>query len=129
MNPESAFSASPETSAKVSETLQEVRNRANGAIERGAQQVRERPGTSLLSAFLVGAAVGAVVAIALRPEPKGALETAVNDSHDRLADLFGSVADQLRDPLRRTYNSVSEGANGLAETLAHAVERLPKFGR
>ncbi len=127
MNTEYDFSAATDVAReKVNETLSTVRHQAGQAVERGSRYVREQPAVSLASAFAVGVAVGAVVAVLLRPEPrKPTFADALDGSRDRLAELLGNVADQLRDPLQRTCSSVSESATSLAETLAHAAGKLP----
>lgn len=126
MSTENHFSTEPDVRNRVQETLSTVRERANDVVDRGTGYVRERPGTSVASAFIFGLAVGAVLAIALRPEPrKPTLADALSGSKESLADLLGTVADRLRDPVSRAYSSVSDGATSLADSLSHVVDKLP----
>jgi hypothetical protein len=123
------FSAAAEGARdKVRNAIDTARQRTGEVVARGEQCVRERPGTSLLSAFALGLAVGALIAIASRPQPKATLMDtlgdSIGDSRDRLADMFGSVASNLRGPLKRTYSSVSDGASTIGDSVMRAVEKV-----
>ncbi|MGH8045980.1 MAG: hypothetical protein ACREKL_01930 [Chthoniobacterales bacterium] len=104
---------------RVEEALSNARDFTTDALAQGEQYIRERPRTALLAAFGIGLAAGIAVAIATRPEPRR--RSAFEDSRERLAELFGSVASNLRDPLRKTYDSVHDKAASIGETVAGAV--------
>lgn len=128
MNTEYDFSAATETARdKVQQALDTARQRTGEVVARSGQCVRERPASTLLAAFVVGVAVGAAVALSVRPAPpKSALADRLGESRDRLADLFATVASNLRGPVDRTRASVGDGASALTESVARALKR---FGR
>jgi hypothetical protein len=131
MNTEYDFSAATDVARdKVQQALDTARQQAGDAVARGAQCVRERPAATLLTAFAIGIAVGAAVAVATRPEPKS-LASAAEDSRTRLAELLGAVAANLRGPLSKTYASVSDSASSLTDSVSRALEKIhppKKFG-
>jgi hypothetical protein len=70
-------------------------------------------------------AVGALVAIAARPPaPKSVFAAPLEDSRDRLAEIFGTVAANLRAPLDRTRSSVSDGSSHLVASVTRALEKV-----
>ena len=128
MNFENDFPAAAATARdKVSYALSSARERTGDALARGEQRIREKPRTALISAFAIGLAVGVIVATASRPAPRRVtVVESLGDSKERLAELFGSVAAQLRDPLKRTVASVSDRATSLFnDSLADALDKVP----
>jgi hypothetical protein len=111
---------------RVQNAISSARECTNDALVRGEQCVRERPRTALLSAFAVGLAVGVIVAGAIsRPPPRRpTLAESLGDSKDRLADLFGTVAANLRDPVERTISSVSDRASTLGDSLSEVLGKV-----
>ncbi|HEY8900478.1 MAG TPA: hypothetical protein VIM61_08695 [Chthoniobacterales bacterium] len=127
MNTEYDFSAATETArAKAQQALETARAQTEDAVARGSQYVSERPVVSVFSAFAIGLAVGALVAVATRPAPpRSKLATSLEDSRDRLAELFGTVASNLRGPINKTRSSLSDGAASLSDSVARALESCP----
>lgn len=130
MNTEYDFSAATGAARdKVQSALETARHHAGDAITRGSECIRERPATTLLTAFAVGVAVGVVVAAATRSEPKPVVS--VDDSRTRLAEILGTVAANLRGPLSKTYASMSDSASSLTDSVTRALEKIhppKKFG-
>ncbi len=108
--------------------LSSVRDRTGDAIAIGEQCVRDRPRVSLLSAFAIGLAAGVLIAHATRPAPRRpSLADSLGDSKERLAELFGSVAAQLRDPLKKKVSAVSDNASRLlSDSFADALAKFPR---
>lgn len=128
MNFENDFPAAAATArGKINDAFSSARDCTGDALARGEQCVRERPRTALLSAFAIGLAVGVIVASATRPAPRRAtLSESLGDSKERLAELFGTVAAQLSDPLKRKVSSVSGKASTLlSDSLADALDKVP----
>jgi hypothetical protein len=110
---------------KVQQAISTARERTNDALVRGEQCVRERPGAVVLAAFGLGLAVGVALAVATRPAPRRpTLADSLGDSRERLAELFGTVAANLGDPLRKTYASVSGKASSLGDSVAEVLEKV-----
>jgi ElaB/YqjD/DUF883 family membrane-anchored ribosome-binding protein len=129
MNFENDFPAAAATARdKMHSALSSARECTGDALARGEQYVRERPRTTLLSVFAIGLAVGVIVASATRPAPRRpTLTESLGDSKERLAELFGTVAAQLRDPLRKKVSSVSDKASSLlSDSLADALDKIPR---
>ncbi len=129
MNFENDFpSAAATAREKVNSALSSARGRAEDALVQGEQCVRERPRAALVSAFAIGLAVGALVAVATRPAPRRpTLADAYVDSKERLAELFGSVASQLRDPLKKKVSAVSDKASSLlSDSFTDALDKVPR---
>jgi hypothetical protein len=129
MNFENDFSAVPAVARdKVTSALSSARGCAEDAIFQGEQYVREKPRTALISAFAIGLAVGAIVAVATRPAPRRpTLSESLSDSRGRLAELFGNAASQLRDPIKQRITSAGDKASALlSESLTDALERVPR---
>ena len=127
MNTEYDFSAATDAArGKAQQAIDTARQHTEDAVARGSQYVRERPAVSVFSAFAIGLAVGAIVAVATRPAPpRSALASSLEDSRDRLAELFGTVAANLRGPLNKTRASISDGASSLSDSVARALESCP----
>jgi hypothetical protein len=133
MNTEYDFSAATGAARdKMQHALDTARQQAGDVVACGAQCVRERPAVSLLTAFAVGIAVGAVAAAVTRPEPKARTVTdSIGDSRARLAELFDAVAANLQGPLSKTYATVSDSASSLTDSVSRALEKIhppKKFG-
>jgi hypothetical protein len=129
MNFENDFPAVSSTARdKVNYALSSARDRTEDVLARGEQCVREKPRTALLSAFAIGLAVGAIVAVATRPAPRRpTLSESLGDSKEHLAELFSSVASQLSNPLKKHVSSVSDKAASLiGESFADAMDRVPR---
>lgn len=130
MNTEYDFSAATGAARdRVQTAFETARYRAGDAITRGSDCVRERPAATLLTAFAVGVAVGALVAAATRSEPKPLVS--LDDSRTRLAEILGTVATNLRGPLSKTYSSMSDSASSLSDSVSRALEKIhppKKFG-
>jgi hypothetical protein len=109
---------------KTAEALSATRECAENALSEGSRCIRERPGLSLLIALVVGLVLGALLGRALRPAPRRVFLDSVSDSREKLADLFGNVATNLRGPLEKTVSSVSDGAHNLADSVSHAWEKV-----
>jgi len=127
MNFDNDFSATTGAAReKVQQAITTARDRAGDALAHGGQCVRDRPAASLLAVFGVGIAVGIVVASALRPAPrrKSALADSLGDSRERLAELFGTVAANLRTPLKKTCASVSDRASTIGGSVAEALDKV-----
>ena len=115
--------------ARGQSALDTARTHAGDALTRGSECVRERPATSLLTAFALGVAVGAIVAAATRSEPKPVVS--LDDSRTRLAEILGTVAANLRGPLSKTYASMSDSASSLSDSVTRTLEKIhppKKFG-
>jgi len=133
MNTEYDFSAATGAARdKVQHALDTARQQAGDVVACGTQCVRDRPAVSLLTAFAIGVAVGAVVAAATRSEPEPrTLTDSIGDSRARLAELFGTVAANLQGPLSKTCASVSDSASSLTDSVTRVLEKIhppKKFG-
>jgi hypothetical protein len=117
-----ASSAGIDARERVQEALATARDFTSEALAQGGEYVRERPRVALIAAFGLGVVAGVALAAALRPAPRR--RTAFEESRERLAEVFGTVAANLRDPLRRTYESVSDRAGSLGEIVASAVDKV-----
>lgn len=127
MNKEYDFSIATDTAReKVQSALSTARQHTEDAVHRGGDYIRERPATSIASAFALGLAVGALVVLAVRPSQK---KSRTRESRERLADTLGNIAENLRSPLERTLSSVSEGATSLSDSVAQAWEKIAAVKR
>lgn len=112
---------------KARRVIDSAREHTGDLLARGSERVRKRPATALLAAFGLGVAIGIVAASALRPGSKRNPADSPTDSRERLAELFGAVAENLRDPLRKTCATVGNRASSLlGETVAAAIEKVGK---
>jgi hypothetical protein len=103
------------------DTLAAAREHATNAVSEGARCIRERPGQSVLVALGIGLVAGVLIGRALRPAPRS---FALTDSKEKLAELLGGVAANLRGPLERTVSTVSDGASNLAGSVSHAWDKV-----
>jgi hypothetical protein len=103
------------------DTLATARERAADAVSEGTRCIRERPGQAVLVALGIGLLAGVLLGRALRPTPR---PSALADSREKLADLLGGVASNLRGPLERTVSTVSDGASNLADSVSHAWDKV-----
>ncbi|MDD5200334.1 MAG: hypothetical protein PHC88_11100 [Terrimicrobiaceae bacterium] len=128
MKTEYDFSAAAETARdKVQQALDSARQRTDNVVACSEKCVRERPALTLLAAFGVGIAAGAVVALVMRPAPpRPSLTVKKEEIRDRLADLLGTLATNLRGPVDRTCSSLGDGAAILSDAVTRT---LKKFGR
>ena len=129
MNFENDFPSAAATARdKVHDAISTARERTGDALARGGQVVQERPYVALFSAFAIGLAVGVILAGRPAPKPRRlTLAESLGDSRERLAELMGTVASHLREPIRKTVSSVSDRAtNMIGASLSDALDRVPR---
>ncbi len=105
----------PTAADQARDTLATARERATNAVSEGARCIRERPGQAVLVALGLGLVAGVLIGRALRPTPR---PSALADSKEKLAELLGGMAANLRGPIGRTVSSVSDGASNLADSVS-----------
>lgn len=122
MRNEYDFSVATEAARhQARKALVAARERGGEVVSRGERYVRERPAILLASAFAAGFAVGALVVLATRPAPRRPVSS---EARERVADLLGTIASNLRNPLRQAYFSFSDGASALSDSVSHALEKV-----
>jgi hypothetical protein len=111
----------PPAADQALDTLAAARERAASAISQGTRCIREHPGQAVLVALGLGLVAGALLGRAFRIEPP---RSSFSDSKEKLAELLGGMASNLRGPLERTVSTVSDGASNFAGSVSHAWDKV-----
>jgi len=109
--------------SKAGEVIETARRTTQDVVTKGNDIVREQPGVAILSAFLVGAAVGAAIAlIDFRSEREKRIEQAAS-SADRWIDVVGSL---LADKFQASAAATQDGVLSAVKTVKENVTNLQK---